>query len=72
MPVAEEFMGTPLEKDSHLKAVRRNSPYASEEEYMDTYFRLLRVECFSAIQKVFFWNGMRFILFQFWHNFYLK
>ena len=45
-------MGTPLEKDSHLKAVRRNSPYASEEEYMDTYFRLLRVECFSAIQKV--------------------
>ena len=45
-------MGTPLEKDSHLKAVRRDSPYASEEEYMDTYFRLLRVECFSAIRKV--------------------
>jgi hypothetical protein len=22
------------------------------EEYMDTYFRLLRVECFSAVQKV--------------------
>ena len=52
VPVAEELMGSPLEKDSALKAVRRNTPYSSEEEYMDTYFRLLRVECFSAIQKV--------------------
>jgi hypothetical protein len=45
-------MGEELDKDSHLKAVRSNTPYPSVEEYMDTYFRLLRVECFSAIQKV--------------------
>ena len=52
IPVAEELLGNPLEKDSHLRAVKRNAPYSSEEEYMDTYFRLLRVECFSAIQQV--------------------
>ena len=52
VPGAEELMGAPLEKDSHLKAVRMNSPYESEEEYMDTYFRLLRADCFSSIQKV--------------------
>jgi hypothetical protein len=52
VPVAEELMGEPLDKDSQLKAVRTNTPYSSVEDYMDTYFRLLRVECFSSIQKV--------------------
>jgi hypothetical protein len=52
VPVAEELLGTPLEQDTHLRAVRRNTPYTCEEEYMDTYFRLLRVECFSAVQEV--------------------
>lgn len=51
LPEAQELMGPTLDKDPRLKAVRRNEPYASEEEYMDTYFRLLRVDCFSAIQK---------------------
>jgi hypothetical protein len=45
-------MGTPVEENSRLRAVRKNMPYDSEEEYMDTYFRLLRADCFAAIQKV--------------------
>jgi hypothetical protein len=52
VPGAEELMGALLENDTHLKAVRQNSPYTSEEEYMDTYFRLLRTDCFASIQKV--------------------
>ena len=52
VPVGEELLGGPLARDPRLKVVRRNSPYASEEEYMDTYFRLLRAECFSAVQEV--------------------
>ena len=52
VPGAEELMGSALENDPHLNAVRRNTPYDSEEEYMDTYFRLLRADCFAAIQKV--------------------
>jgi hypothetical protein len=53
VPGAEELMGIPLEHDSQLKAVRKSSPYTSEEEYMDTYFRLHRTDCFASIQKVF-------------------
>jgi hypothetical protein len=45
-------MGEQLDKDSHLRAVRTKTPYSSVEEYMETYFRLHRVECFSSIQKV--------------------
>jgi hypothetical protein len=52
VPGAEELMGLPLENDSQLKAVRKSSPYTSEEEYMDTYFRLHRTDCFASIQKV--------------------
>jgi hypothetical protein len=52
VPGAEELIGPLLENDSQLKAVRQNSPYTSEEEYMDTYFRLLRTDCFASIQKV--------------------
>lgn len=51
IPGAEELKGTPLEDNTHLRAVRREAPYSSEEEYMDTYFRLLRADCFAAIQR---------------------
>ena len=50
IPQVDELMGTPLENDSHLLPVKTNHPYKSPEEYMDTYFRLMRTECFSAIQ----------------------
>jgi hypothetical protein len=52
VPGGEELMGIPLENDTHLKAVRKSTPYSSEEEYMDTYFRLHRADCFASIQKV--------------------
>jgi hypothetical protein len=52
VPRAKELTGTALEENTRLRAVRKDSPYSSEEEYMDTYFRLLRADCFSAIQKV--------------------
>lgn len=52
VPGAEELLGSLLEEDSRLKAVRLREPYASVEEYMDIYFRLLRTDCFASIQKV--------------------
>jgi hypothetical protein len=52
VPGGDELMGAPLENDSHLRAVRRNTPYETEDQYMDTYYRLLRADCFAAIQKV--------------------
>ena len=50
VPLADEMMGTPLESDVHLSEVKVEKPYGSSEEYMDTYFRLLRTECFSGMQ----------------------
>ena len=51
IPSVDELMGTPLENDSNLSPVKRSSPYSSNEDYMDTYFRLLRTESFASIQK---------------------
>ena len=51
IPLADEMMGTPLESDSHLSEVKVNQPYCTSEQYMDTYFRLLRTECFSGMQS---------------------
>jgi hypothetical protein len=48
--LADEMMGTPLESDAHLSEVKVNQPYSTSEQYMDTYFRLLRTECFSGMQ----------------------
>ena len=45
------MMGTPLESDAHLSEVKVNQPYSTSEQYMDTYFRLLRTECFSGMQS---------------------
>ena len=51
VPSADEMLGTPLENDSNLHPVRRDSAYSSSEEYMDTNFRLLRTESFASIQQ---------------------
>ena len=51
IPQADEMMGTPLENDTHLSPVKKDKPYKSSEEYMDTYFRLLRTECFASMQQ---------------------
>ena len=51
IPTTDELCGTPLENDTNLSSVRRNSPYPSGEEYIDTYFRLLRTESFAAVQR---------------------
>ena len=51
IPLADEMMGTPLESDTHLSEVKVNQPYNTSEQYMDTYFRLLRTECFSGMQS---------------------
>ena len=51
MKTDEEINGDLLYKDKYLSPVKSNTPYLSEDEYMDTYLRLLRAECFSSIQK---------------------
>ena len=40
-----------LTNDKHLTPVKWRTPYQNPEEYMDTYFRLLRAEAFASIQK---------------------
>ena len=47
----EEIKGDLLYKDKYLSPVKSSTPYFSEDEYMDTYLRLLRAECFSSFQK---------------------
>ena len=47
----KEINGDLLYKDKYLSPVKSNTPYSSEDEYMATYLRLLRAECFSSIQK---------------------
>jgi hypothetical protein len=44
--------GPPLEGDRRLPGVRKDAPYASLEEYLQTSYRLLRAECFSPVLKV--------------------
>ena len=50
IPSEQELTGNFLEKDKHLSAVNTETGYESPDEYMDTYFRLIRAETFSAIQ----------------------
>ena len=47
----EELLGNFLEESSTLKSVLIDVPYSNCEEYMDIYYRLMRTECFAAIQK---------------------
>ncbi len=52
-PIAAEMSGgPPLEDDRRLRGVRKDTPYASLEDYLQTSYRLLRAECFSPVLKV--------------------
>ena len=51
IPTIEELFGDPLEKVKYLKPVLLSSGYESTDHYLNVYYRLLRTECFSAIQK---------------------
>ncbi|XP_028413034.1 NFX1-type zinc finger-containing protein 1-like [Dendronephthya gigantea] len=48
IPTDHELAGNLVEEDKHLSPVKNS--YLDPESYMDTYFRLLRAETFSAIQ----------------------
>ena len=48
IPTDHELAGNLVEEDKHLSPVKNS--YSDPESYMDTYFRLLRAETFSAIQ----------------------
>ena len=50
IPTYQELSQDFLEKDKNLSPVNTKSGYGSSEKYMNTYFRLLRAETFSAIQ----------------------
>jgi hypothetical protein len=50
IPTDHELAGNLVEKDKNLMRVRTRLPYDDPEQYMDTYFRLLRAETFSAMQ----------------------
>ena len=50
LPSNDELAGHFVEKDHNLTPVRTHVPYDDPEQYMDTYFRLVRAETFSAIQ----------------------
>jgi hypothetical protein len=50
IPTDHELAGNLVEKDKSLMRVRTRLPYDDPEQYMDTYFRLLRAETFSAMQ----------------------
>ena len=40
-----------LRTEDLLPVIREKGMYESEEEYLDTYFRLLREECFYKLRK---------------------
>ena len=50
IPTDQELCGHLVEKDKNLTPVRTHIPYDDPEQYMDTYFRLVRAETFSAMQ----------------------
>ena len=50
VPTDHELAGHLVEKDKNLTPVRTSLPYDDPEQYMDTYFRLVRAETFSAVQ----------------------
>ena len=49
--ISELVSDSALEGFSNLSPVKRSGSYDSVDEYVDTYFRLLRVDCFDAIRK---------------------
>ena len=51
VPSVDELVSGKLESYSSLQRVIEKGAYPSTESYIDTYFRLLRVDCFSALTK---------------------
>jgi len=51
VPSVDELVSGKLESYSSLDRVIEKGAYLSMESYIDTYFRLLRVDCFSAMAK---------------------
>ena len=50
IPTDHELAGHLVERDKNLMPVRTHISYDNPEQYMDTYFRLIRAETFSAMQ----------------------
>ena len=48
MHVVALFIGV---KTDDLPVIREQGEYLTEEEYLNTYFRLLREECFYKLRK---------------------
>jgi len=51
VPSVDELVSGKLESYSSLQRVIVKGEYPSSDAYIDTYFRLLRVDCFSALAK---------------------
>ena len=51
IPTIAELSGDPLENVQYLKPVLLDKGYKDTNEYLEVYYRLLRAETFSAIQK---------------------
>ena len=51
VPSVDELVSGRLESYSSLQRVIEKGEYPSSDAYIDTYFRLLRVDCFSALAK---------------------
>ena len=42
---------TEVSKSKNLPIIKTKGKYDSEKEYLDTYFRLMREECFYKLKK---------------------
>ena len=51
IPSIKEILGDPLERVSYLRPILLKSGYIDGDDYLNVYYRLLRAECFSAVQK---------------------
>ncbi|KAJ7323761.1 hypothetical protein OS493_030887 [Desmophyllum pertusum] len=52
LPVSEEIQSDTCRIETNdLPVIREEGKYQSEEEYLNTYFRLLREECFHKLRK---------------------
>lgn len=51
LPTLEEFQILNRSTRSHLPVVKQIGPYEGPEEYLDTYLRLLREDCFAGLLK---------------------
>ena len=47
----EEVHSVLITDQMNLQPVKCQGPYASPNDYMETYFRLLRTDCFSSLKK---------------------